>query len=258
MAVRLDRLQQGLFEALGDVATNVLWTQTQVPQSEVSGDLLTLNLTSGPSLGLRQGARGVVLLPADSVVVRVDAATVTTRNVVVLNDFPYYRDTVAGDTVTAIRDALLALINVGELAVTASTDGSDGIALTADTFFSDNAVLETVGTSTCLVTVQCYSKGREPRNGAWALADAALDKLQQTQILEELTRFGLGLWDKGGIVNLSGIAGGGWESRAAFDLLVAARSVNVRPVDQIETVTGSIEIDIGTGADTVTPSATAP
>jgi len=269
MSVRLDRLQTALFQALGSVAPDVLWTYGQPPREQISSDLLTLSLTTGPSLNLRRSRRGYVLQPATSVVVRVTAATVGVRNVLRLNGFDYYRDTIGGDTLTTIRDAMLLDVAAGEPVVTAAADGADGILLTAPTLgdirtlqlLGDlgndapvfpaapaDSVLVTEGHSLHLVTVQGFSKQREPFNGAWSLCDAALDILQSDAGVELLNRYDLGLLNKGPVVNLSAIAGGNWETRAAFDLTIAMPSVSVEQIQTIETVNYTVDVDDVSGA----------
>ena len=275
MSVRLDRLQQGLFEALGNVAADVVWSYGQIPREQISSDLLALTLTAGPSLGFRRSRRGRVLQPASSVVVRVTAATVGVRNVLRLNGFDYFRDTVALDTPTIIRDAMLADVVAGEPLIVAAPDGADGITLTAPTLGDmrtlhlfgelandpavfppppDDTVLVTEGTAVHLVTVQAYSKQAEPVDGAWALCDAALDVVQSEAGVELLGRYGLALWEKGPVINLSAIAGANWETRAAFDLTLAARTVSVEPIQTIETVNYSVDVDDVSGATIETVS----
>jgi hypothetical protein len=271
MTVRLDRLQQGLFDALAGVTDVVTWVRGEQPRDP--GGLLSLSLTAGPIPGLRQRARGRLLLPADSITVRVTAATNGNRVVVRLNGFDYRHDVGAGESVTDVRNALLAAILLGEAgAVTPATNGADGVDLVADflgglrsltlhgdlsseaAVFSDDGVLETIGTVTHTVTLQAFSQQRYPRNGAHAIIDAALDRLQRRSVVDELCRYGVALWDTGAAIDLSAIAGGHWESRVAVDVTVATRTVSVEPVDQIETLTADITIS----GETVSASASAP
>lgn len=275
MSVRLDRLQRGLYEALSGVAGSVLWTMSEVPHEQLDDvDILTLESTAGPTHVHRRHSQGTLLAPADSIIVRVDAATVGTRNIVRLNEFDYYYDAIGGDTATDIRDDLLPQIQAGEVgSVTATADGADGIALAGDFLgglrsltllgelssesevFSGDAVLVTESTVTFLITLDAYSKNREPRNGAMSVIDAAIDQLHSLDVVENLGRYGLGLWDIIGTTDLSGIAGAHWETRAAANVTVAARTVFVRPVDQIETTTAAVVVE---GVGTVTATATAP
>ena len=279
MTVRLDRVQQGLFEAFAGVvaAGGIVWTSGQPPKSELGDNILSLKMTAGPSPHIRKHARGTILLPATSVVVRVTAATAGVRNIIRLNGFDFFRDTVALDTLTTIRDGLLAKItdsDTGEPSsiVTAVTAGADGILLTGaflgglrrlqllgeltndPPVFSGDAVLETEGTSTGLVTVQAFSKGKEPSNGAQAIIDRALDKLQSVGVVTELERFGVGLWGISGTTDLTAITAGNWETRAAFDVTIAAKSTSIEAVGQIETATAIIAV----GSETITATATTP
>lgn len=275
MATRLDRLQRGLFESLTGIAPHIVWTQGQVPRQLVdsgdSGELLSLRLASGPVPVHRAHSHGFTLTPASSIIVTVTGATVGTRNVVRLNDFAYYRDTVAGDTVATVRNVLLAAIQEGESgAVTATASGAAGILLAGD-FLGGLRSLELVGqltssgavisgdsvivserTMSHLVTLQAFSRGREPRTGAVALLDLALDELRAPDVSEELSRYGLGVWDYGAPVDLSAIAGGNWESRASADLTISARSVAVRSVHEIDSV--GITVSVGVSPDDASPS----
>jgi hypothetical protein len=237
-------------------------------------DILTLEATAGPRPVHRQNAHGTLLAPADSVIVRVTGTTAATRNILRLNAYDYYRDTLGGDTLTTIRDALLSDVQDGEAgSVTATADGADGILLTADflgglrelglrgeltssaAVFSGDAVLVTESTVSMLVTLDAYSKNREPRNDAVTVIDDAMDRLRAHDIVEQLGRYGLGLWNLIGATDLSAIAGGHWESRAAATVTVAARTVFVRPVDQIDSVTAALNV---ASFGTVTATTAAP
>lgn len=260
MTVRLDRLQQGLYEALHGVAAVVAWADGEQPLE--AGSLLSLSLSAGPVLGFRQHAYGTTLQPADSITIVVTGATVGSRQIVRLNGFDYRHDVEAGNTATTIRDQLLASIQLGEAgAVTAAASGADRLALAADFLgglrrltlhgpdldsesasFSGAAVLERVGSVSHTVTLQAFAKGRSPRNGAAVILDAVLDRLTDVETVAELSRYGVALWDKGPTVNLDAIAGAHWESRRSIDITVAARTVKVSPVEQIESAQVAVSI----------------
>lgn len=250
--IRLDRLQLGFVEAFGPLAATV-WTHQEQPKA--ISDLLSLSLVAGPTSHLQSHAFGEMLLPADSVLVTVTAAVVARRDIVRLNGFDYFHDVVGGDTITIVRDALLASIQVGETEfVAAAASGANAILLTAAFLgglrsltllgdltasgqtFSDEAVLERRATETCLVGVQAFSKSRTVRGGAASLAHAARSRLQRVSVSEALARFGIAVWDKGSINDLSAIAGGHWETRAGFDLTIGMPSIEIDPVYQLETV----------------------
>src|SRR5690606_15456249 len=101
---------------------------------------------------------------------------------------------------------------------------------------ADEAVLVTEGHVTFVVELQAYSRHREPPTGALAIVGAALDRLQSPARSAALNAWGVGLWEKGAPSDISGIAGGGWESRAVCDFTCSAISVAVEPVATIETV----------------------
>jgi hypothetical protein len=85
---------------------------------------------------------------------------------------------------------------------------------------------------------------------------AALERLQRTDVSQELTRLGVALGGKGAVIDLSAIAGANWETRVQSDVALFARYVSVEPVDQIETVTTTITADPGNIV--VSQSTTAP
>lgn len=259
MSVRLDRLQRGLYEALSGVTDVVAWGYGQQPRE--AGGLLSLRVLSGPALDQRH-ARGTLLLPGVSLIVRVDEATEDRKLIIRLNGFDYGHEVEAGETVTDIRDDLLAQIQAGEAGhVTATGDGADGIALSADylgairslafvggdlsaesVVISEDAVLVTEGHATFSIEMQAFARGREPRNGAINIITAALDRLQSPAVSATLDLWGFGLQDKGVPIDISAIAGTDWESRASCDFTVSAVSVGVEPVDQIETVTSEFSV----------------
>lgn len=267
MSVRLDRLQRALYDAFSaaGIASNVVWTRGEVPRESLGPDIVALSLTAGPTPGLRMRTRGRTILPPDSVVVRVLAATVGKRLIVRLNDFDYRHDVSTGQTITNVRDALMAKVVAGEQSqgdVTVLTDGTDGFEIIAALLggirslvlvggdseiandppvSSGDAVLVTEGTSLHMVNVQAFSTNTSPRNGAHQVAQDALDLLQAEDVVEQIGEEGFAIWDLGAVTDLSGIAGAHWQSRATFDVTLAGRSVFVRPVDQIEELNMTVE-----------------
>ena len=252
MAVRLDRLQQGLFEALGGVADAVAWAHGQPPQT--AGSRLSLMLQGGPSPHLREHARGVTMLAADTVTITVGEVAVGRRLIVRLNDFDYRHDVADADTVASVRESLSSQIVEGEQGgVAATLSGLDALVLTSQVagglrslelfgealsssaaVFSDDVVRETRGTAKHAVTLQAYSQNSTPRNGAAAVMGRALDRLQDVDVVAELTRYGLGMWGIGNVIDLTAISGEHWETRCSVDITVAAQSVAVAKTHHIE------------------------
>lgn len=257
LPLRLDRIQKALFETLGDACapTQVAWGYSELAWETVPDEgLISLTMVGGPSPFILSGKRGKLLNAVDSILITVDAVGLG-RYVARLNDFSYHTDGVVGDTLTTIRDRLVDLINADDLeTATASPSGGDSLTLAADDLgglrsltisgpltagapvLDGRSVLITEGAQNMLVNVQAYSKGREPRDGAWALTQRALAAVQSEDYISIMRHFGVGVWTKGVVSDLSAIAGAHWETRASFDLSLAARAVWVRPVDRIESI----------------------
>jgi hypothetical protein len=68
--------------------------------------------------------------------------------------------------------------------------------------------------------------------------------------VDTLSEYGIGIWNKGIATDISAIAGANWESRVTIDVQMAMRSALVRPVDQIETVLGTINA-LGSGGSII-------
>lgn len=261
LPLRLDRIQRALFETLADAIApaRVAWSYSeQVWETVPDEGLLMLTMIGGPQPFIRSGKRGSILNAVDSITITVDSVG-TGRYVIRLNDFSYFTDGVGGDTLTTIRDRLRDAINGDPLeTATASDSGADGVTLTADSLggmrslslsgalsagapvLDGDSVLVTEGAQNMLINVQAFSKGREPRTGAWAILQQALAAVQSEDYAETFRRYGVGLWTKGVVTDLSAIAGAHWETRASFDLSIAAKAVWVRPVDRIESVNATL------------------
>ena len=265
--MRLDRLQQGLFVAATvDGGPAVVWSRGEVPRSEVAGDLLALTVIAGPTAVHRPHAHGgTVQQVVESVPITVTTSTDGARYLVRCNAFDYYVDAAAESTTTTLRDALLADIVAGELgAVTGSTVGAAGMLLSAasagaiwelsltgplaagDPALADSYIEVSTSTRTASVSLQAFSRNREPRNDALAVITAAIERLRRRDVQEQLARYGLGLWRYGAMIDLSAISGAHWETRYSVDLVVALRSVLIEPVGIIEQVNFAVNaVNIG-------------
>jgi hypothetical protein len=67
-----------------------------------------------------------------------------------------------------------------------------------------------------------------------------LATVQSEDYISTTRHFGVGVWTKGVVSDLSAIAGAQWETRASFDLSIAAKAVWVRPVDRVESVNATL------------------
>lgn len=277
LPLRLDRIQRAMYEPLTDALApiRVAWGYNEQSWETVPQEgLLSLTMVGGPQPWLRSGKRGTLLNAADSIDLAVTSVSPSERYVVRLNDFSYFTDVQPGDTIDTIRDRLVDLVNADELeTATASPAGLGVLRLTADGLgglrsltlsgplsadapvLNGESVLVTEGTQAMLVNMQAFSKGREPRNGAWAIIQRALAVMQSEDYVGQMTALGVGVWSKGVVSDLSAVAGGHWETRASCDVNISARAVWVRPVARIETVSGTLAADPSV---TVAFGATAP
>lgn len=256
---RLDRLQQGLVSVFDDALPSdvtVAWAygeglwESNFPTAEACN----LTMVGGPSYHNRNHARGTLTTVPTSILFTVDTSAPGFRYIITINDFAYDYDASGGDTVTDIRDALLAIIQADtESPYAAVSTGADGITVTPTVVgdiwqaavsqritgtptISPNYYLLTRGTRVFTVAVGLFSRGRSPRAGAWnlaAVAEAALTAQDYADLLQE---FGVGVWGKGPAVDLSELDNGHWLSRVQFDVTCAMQSVFTRQVSVIENV----------------------
>lgn len=258
--IRWDRLQLGLIGALETAVTpaQVGWAYGEGTYDRTfPGDIVNLTIVGGPSPSISQGSFGVPLHPYERITITVDFANVGQRYVVEINDQSFFYDAVLGDDVDDIRTALLGLLNAspeynrfeaeatlvaGEFTIEPEDFGDvwqaaiPAGAMTGTAVLSDEAALLTRTRKTVSIQVECFSKNRTPRDGAWALAGRVEAALQSPRTIEYLAQFNIALWGKGSAIDLSAIAGGHWESRVGFPITVALQSVLVEPVDQIDIV----------------------
>jgi hypothetical protein len=271
--LRLDRLQQGLFEVLAEATgVDVQWSYSQVPGDQLGPSFVTMMMVGGPGPFIRKQKRGRIIQPVDSITLTMGPLVVGKRIGVLLNEFNYFEDVIGGDTPDIVRDRFIAQLNdVNNIEpVTASAGGAGELVLVPDftggivTLGIYGAVTAGVptlnagfvnvvtGAQTMLVNIQAFSKEREPRNGAWAIIGQCLAALQSEDLVTKLRRFGVAVWDKTSPIDLSAVDGGHWETRVSFDVTLAARAIWVRPTEAIETV----NITLNTEEPTTTQSIT--
>jgi hypothetical protein len=279
--LRLDRIEIGLFQAISaafnptPTGPTVAWDYQENSFELVSaGGLVSLSLSAGPAPFIRQGSRGTLLNAVESIPITVTTAVVGERYLLRLNDFDYFHDAVGGDTVTTIRDALVAAVN-GDTYETATAADlvADSLTLTADfvgglrsltlsgglssgvPVDSGESVLVTEGDQALQLQVQTFSKGRTPLEGAWGLTSVVQSALQTPGLVELLRKFGVGLGAKGTPSDLSAIAGGHWSTRTAFSVTLSARSAWIEPVERIESTVITVNLSNPTTSVTFTTPA---
>jgi len=272
--IRLDRLQLALQTVLSDALgshAEVGWAYGEGLWDDnfPSGNAVNMTLISGPNFHNQNCVRGEVFVPPTTVNVKVDSATANERYIIAINEYNYYHDATALDTVTTIRDALVALIvadtespftaapavAVDELTVTPDAVGSIwqmavSNQMTGTPTLSSQAVLKVQDTRRFTVAFGCFSKERFPRSGAWDIAARAQAALTSPQYLEVFNQYGIAVWGKSPTTDLSDIAGGHWESRVNFDVDFSLRSTFTTDVERIEHV--GMTLNLSAPTETVT------
>lgn len=257
--IRLDRLQLALVNVLGSAggltSYQVAWSYGQgVFTDAFPASFVNLKLSGPPSFRAPPG-RGASIYPIASVAWVVNSATDGALVGLYINGLPFRVSVGPLDTVTTVRDALVAAINAdasgeytasaglgaGEWTLTASSLGSVWSLrkfgdMTATPTASANQALVTQGTASADVTIECFSKSRAPRDGAVSMASILQAVLLLPEVGLTLRDYGLGFAGLGPVIDLSAIAGGKWESRAAFDATFNLLFSVSRPVDSIGTV----------------------
>lgn len=259
LPLRLDRLQEALVTVLDDALPSdvtVAWAygeglwESNFPTAQACN----LTMVGGPSYHNRSHARGTLTTVPTSVLFTVDVAASGARYVVELNDFAYRYDASGGDTVTDVRDALETLIAADDQSpYSVAPSGADSLVVTPTTVgdlwqasvsqrisatptLSSEYYLLTRGTRVFTVAVGLFSRGRAPRNGAWALTAQAEAAFEAEEYARLLSDFGVGVWGKGPATDLSELDNGHWLSRVQFDVTLAMQSVFTRQVSVIDDV----------------------
>jgi hypothetical protein len=253
--VNFSRFQTALVQVLDDATgTRSSWSyQSGVYNSTYGVQFVGLTL-SGPMPKATTAARGFRIQPCESVAFSVTAATEGQLIGLYVNEIPIRHEVTGADTITTIRNTLVAAVAAASSdEFTATAGGAAGAwtlspayfggiwsarsfgSLTGTVTLEDELAIVTMGTTRYSIQIEAFSKGRQPQDGAWALAaklQAALQLPENTLIFKD---YGVGIGRIGDGVDLSAISGGTWETRVAFDLEVNLRSVVVRPVGQITT-----------------------
>jgi len=268
--LRLDRLQLGVFGVLSAAlpSSTVGWAYGQAAFEGLTPELVNVQMANGPSYWTQKGKRSRVFQPFDSVTLDVTGSTSGVRNIVRVNGID---NAVDGDGLLdpeGIRDALVVLLNAdtndpwtaapggapSELVLTPDSLGTiyslelAGELAALSQVISSSAARITQGTRVFTITIECFSKDREPRNGAWSLMSTIEGVFEDEDHIETLNSFGVSVWDKGIAADISAIAGANWESRVTLDVQMAMRSALVKAVSTIETVNATINVkgDFGT------------
>lgn len=176
----------------------------------------------------------------------------------------------------AVRDALLAILQADTRlipGVTAAADGGDGISLTGaiGTMYTPcpigpgaaiavnaetTAEVETAN-ARALLEFQAYASG--PGIAAQGLLSRLTGSLKRSDILASRFRLGVAFEGPAGdMVDLQGLAGPQWESRASVRLPVTLRSYSAAAVDDIATVSTTLQARTPDGGNAGPPEFTVP
>ena len=256
--VRIDRavsaIRAVVLDALG--STVEVLQAGQALAREGLGSFVSLNLREGPS-PVGPGVARIIHAAPTQLTVTILTATQDRRYVVELNGWPYRHDAGATDDRDDIRDELLAQINADTLEpITASAGGGTGeLVLVPDRVGAIASwrirpelltSVSVVGTTparvlwshrTMRLSVQCFSAETGLEAGALDMAARIQAAFETEQNRLRLHDEGVAVWGQPGpILNLTGLSGAEPESRAVFELQLAAGSLVTEAVDRITSV----------------------
>jgi len=252
MSVPLDRVKAAAMQLVGQTTSALgMWAPVQFPRRPSSDqDVITARMVRGPEIrGTRTFCQDEPLVVTWSIV----APLANRRYGVSLAGTRFFTDASAAPTDAEVRDALVSSIEPRLLPNVSITPGGTGdivfssaspgrlycpmaFGSGASVSITDSADAEiTTGNARCLLEFQAYSAG--PGLGAQAaIADliCGLDSYDVSQL-----RHILGIafeGPAGDVVDLTGLAGTEWESRASVRIPVVLRSYRAVPVESIESI----------------------
>lgn len=255
--VRFDRLQRGLADYVEALTGVVPVWHGGVPRESQAATFATLAIISGPR-SASGGSPSVVsaTLPLTATAT-VTAATVDSSAVLRASGRRFLYRAQLGDDVTIVRDGLLVAIDAdpGSLvSATFTASGADAIAIEADSL-GDLYNLASAGLLSLVVDTEQACKVQMdnvehtirlqfwsvdgPRTGANAMLARFLGGLWLDAPLRVLDAYGLGV-RAGNPINLDGLAGPVWETRAAVDLAVTQLSVSAGEAGEITEVRSTV------------------
>lgn len=270
MSVRIDRLQEGLFTVLSDFygsEVSVFWAHNEPSREQLKSNLLSLEVLSGPTKVYQTRPRGQAFIPPTNIVLTIVNAIEDELYQIYINNIKYSYTAVFGDTVDTIRDALVSIVeadeykpctisatlNAGEFEIIPNSFAeiyqcsiNQNITLTT-LVLSSSAALFTRGVRQFVVSLQAFSKNKNPRNGSQYLMDRFMD-LSEMKTYSDLLwgNYGISLINVSSPVDLTAIAGASWESRSSIDLTINLDSGVTEPTESLEGVSFSVSLQNGT------------
>lgn len=245
--VRLPFLERGLRSCLVGVADVVSWARGH--NARGAGSLLSMRLMGPPRSLARHGGKSRAR--SSSATITIDDAPEGTRTVIQLDAYRYVRDVPASSSVTAERDALLALLVAGESdRMTVAASGSDAITLTPLTISSlwelkvsaelsatvahSGAVRLDQRQEEAALAIETFARGPHLADSAHAVLSDALNRTVEHDRMLELAELGIAVTGWTPPVDISAVAGGTWETRASALVSLNLRSTYITSVDRLE------------------------
>jgi len=257
--VRLDKLQSSMFEVLKDIVDtdnggpSVLWAYGESPWDAMVSDagLVSLQLVGGPTPINRSIAHGTAVQSLESAEMRITSADPDVRTGLVIMGETYFTDSIIGDTALDIANRIVAKITEDDYAeVSAIAIAPDMISIIpigigiyamgsfgnieADSFVEGPSMLVTEVNRAVAISIECFGKGRELRDGAVAMMAGVMGGLQAPLYVSQLTNAGVGILELGQPVDISALAGGHWETRQSMTMRASMMSRVALPTDTIE------------------------
>ena len=257
--VHIDRLQAGivaLCRALVPAAT-VVWSPSELPRGAAADLIVACRLLAGPDNDPIGGATATPCTLPLTATLTILVATVGESIVLQASGRSFEYVIESGDTLTDVRDGLLAVIaaSPGSLVdATFTASGAASIAIAAlelgdlyplrvrqSTAGLASLVVVTTGAGLAQSTdvrawieLQAVSTNKAPRSGAAAALAQILGRRNLPAAMAIMERFGLAFTgNPGRVVGLDAIAGPAWQSRSAVTLYVSQIGLAVEAVGAI-------------------------
>ncbi len=225
-----------------------------------------LGILAGPMHDGAEFDEKRVVEAIDDATATIDAVTVGNKYILRANGVPISYTAVGGDTVTDVRDGLLAAINAESLDfLTAVSSGIDSIDLTpsstgsiiglrlsptSETTLVENTsgvdVQQVLGRRVMTVTCDFFADNETKlETGALDLASRAMAKLSTSAACLTMADLRTAIKVSSPLRHLSDIEPGGavMESRALFEVQLALASCAVEPVTPVESVEVTTDIE---------------
>lgn len=257
--VHIERLQAGLVELIRTIvpAATVVWAPSEFPRGAAADLIVACRLLAGPDDDPIGGAAATPCTLPLTATLTINAATVGESIALHASGRRFEYTIETGDTITDVRDGLLAAIAAapGSLVdatfVASSTNAIAIAALELGDLYQLRVRQSTPGLAALVVNttgaglaqsvdvrswieLQAFSTSRAPRAGAPAALAQILGRRNLPVSMTILERYGLAFTGAPGrVVGLDALSGPAWQSRSAVTLYVSQVGLVVEPVGAI-------------------------